>query len=95
MREVRKGHERRVVKNSIFPGRMSCLKLEIQEIAVKMLLETEFKTRKKKVKSVKKWKPTENGNQRVGKNGMKAYKIPHKLCDILLYLHVGAILIKN
>lgn len=55
----------------------------------------EFKTREKKVKSVKKWKPTGNGNQRVGKNGMKAYKIPHKLCDILLYLHVGAILIKN
>lgn len=75
---------------------MSCLKLEIQEIAVKMLLETESsKPGKKKVKSVKKWKPTGNGNQRVGKNGMKAYKIPHKLCDILLYLHVGAILIKN
>lgn len=41
MREVGKGNERRLVKNSIFSSRMSRLKSESQAIAVKMLLETE------------------------------------------------------
>lgn len=70
MREVRKGHERRVVKNSIFPGRMSCLKLEIQEIAVKMLLETESsKPGKKKLKVLKSENLQEMGIREWGRMG--------------------------